>query len=397
MFDVTVEQPMLYKALEYLEPTVGKNAHGLNDHCLYMQTTTAGSMEMYTTNSVEYTALELIVGTASTGVSNAPCVDFKRFKTIIGSIPVGCMVKIVANVDDLIISFGTPAKKIKLVGCNGNMIPLPNSNFTVDDNVSIPKDALSQALTKVCAIVSDNETNPIYNCMRIATDDLDIEFTALDIACKRTFVSKAKATGSNKGQVVLLEASKMKRSLKLFEDYNEIVVAMNGNLILVQADDPVAQLSMKTKGMITNIRYYCRRLSGNFPSNIAKNFTPAPQEFMEVSTNEFLNCCRRVKAIEDKTSGGIIHVKTQGEDLNVSMKTTQGFVNEDVITIHNPAVSFDTNFKYTNLTDIVKSFTTTTFQIAVLPSYPMNYVIRATGDLNTMYTVPSMNVTQTSP
>ena len=58
MFDITIEQKTLAKALEYLEPTVGKGGNNLGENCISMKTTGNGSIEMYTTNSIEFTKLE---------------------------------------------------------------------------------------------------------------------------------------------------------------------------------------------------------------------------------------------------------------------------------------------------------------------------------------------------
>ena len=105
MFNISIEQSVLMKALEYLEPTVGKNSTGLGDNCLSMQTTGNGSVEMYTTNTIEFTKLEAIVAVGGNTQDVAPYVDFKRFKAIISSIPTNEIVSIEANVNDLLINF----------------------------------------------------------------------------------------------------------------------------------------------------------------------------------------------------------------------------------------------------------------------------------------------------
>lgn len=391
MFDVTIEQPVLMKALEYLEPTVGKNINGLGDNCVSMRTTGNGSIEMYTTNTIECTAVEAIVSLSPHTVEQAPMMDFKRLKAIVATIPENEMIKMVSSVNDLNISFGLNNKPLKLVGCNNGMIPLPTNTFSGCATVSIPKTVIVQALNRVCAIVTDSAASPIYNCVRIATTGQDVEVTALDVTCKRTFVQMSKATGNNPAGDILVEASKMKKSMKLFEDYNEINFTMDSNIILIEAADPVSQMSMKSKGMITNIRYFCRRLGGNFPTNIKKNFYPLPPSFMEVNTAELMDCLSRVKAIEDQTSANMIGFEVDGGNVTVTMNTTHGNLEEVIPTANKAPGSFKTVFKYPNLIDILKTLNSTTFEIAVLPSFPMNYVVRATGQSDVMFTVPSMN------
>lgn len=391
MFDVIIEQSVLMKALEYLEPTVGKNLNGLGDNCVSMRTTGKGTVEMYTTNTIECTALEAILSNAPQTVEQAPMMDFKRLKSIVATIPSNEMIRMVATVNDLNISFGVNTKPLKLVGCNNGMIPLPNNTFAGCHPVSVPKTTVVTALNRVCAIVSDSSASPIYNCMRIYTIAQDIEISALDVSCKRTFAQVSKATGNNPTADILVEASKMKKSLKLFEDYNEICFTMDSNIILIEAADPVSQMSMKTKGMITNIRYYCRRLGGNFPANIRKNFYPLPPSFVEINVTELMDCFSRVKAIEDQTSGNMIGFDVNGGNVTVAMSTTHGSLEETISTVNNAPGGFKTIFKYPNLVDILKTFNSTTFEIAVLPSFPMNYVVRATGQSDVMFTVPSMN------
>lgn len=391
MFDVTIEQSVLMKALEYLEPTVGKNLNGLGDNCVSMRTTGNGSIELYTTNTIECTALEAIVSLSPPTVEQAPMMDFKRLKSIVATIPENEMIKMEATINDLNISFGLSKKPLKLVGCNNGMIPLPNNTFNGCNTMSIPKSTIALALGRVCAIVTDSSASPIYNCMRIATQNQDIEITALDVSCKRTFTQTSKATSNNPPADILVEASKLKKSLRLFEDYNEVNFTMDSNIVLIEAADPVSQMSMKTKGMIANIRYFCRRLGGNFPTNINKNFYPLPPVFMEINTAELMDCLSRVKAIEDQTSANMIGFEVDGGNVMISMNTTHGSLEETIPTVNQAPGSFKTVFKYPNLTDILKTLNSTTFEIAVLPSYPMNYVVRATGQTDVMFTVPSMN------
>lgn len=396
MFNISIEQKVLMKALEYLEPTVGKNATGLGDNCLCMQTTGNGSIEMYTTNTLEFTKLEAIVAVGGNTKDVAPYVDFKRFKTIIGSIPANEVVSLEASVNDILINFALKKTPIKLVGCNNGMIPLPTNQFPSSTMVTVPKAFIKQAVDNVCSIVTDSVSTPIYNCMRIFTSGMGVEVTALDMTGKRTFAQSGTATNNNPQQEILLEASKFKKSLKLFEDFNELEFYMDQNMVRVDGTDPVTY-GLKTNGMITNISYFARRLNGAFPANIKANFNPMPAEFSELSKEEVLNCFMRIKAIEDQTNGGTIGFEIDGANAIITMNSAYGNVEDSIVAENSVSRTFKTQFKYENLSDIIKVIGTDTFEIGVLPNHPTNYVIKSKGSSDIMFTIPGMAGASATP
>lgn len=397
MFDISIEQSVLMKALEYLEPTVGKNSTGLGDNCLSMRTTGNGSVEMYTTNTSEFTRLEAIVAIGGNTQENAPYVDFKRFKTIISSIPANEMVSLQASVNDILINFSLKKTPVKLIGCNNGMIPLPNNQFSSVNMINVPKDFIVQSVNNVCSIVTDSTSTPIYNCMRIFTTGMAMEVTALDISGKRTFAQSGTATNNNPQQEILIEASKLKKSLKIFEDYKELEFYMDQNLVRVDAADPVSSYFQKTKGMIMNINYFARRLTGTFPTNIKANFTPMPSEFSEINKEDLLNCFTRIKAIEDQTNGGIVGFEINGNSAIITLNSAFGNVEDNITTENTVSKTFKTQFKYERLNDIMKTIDTSTFEIGVLPNHPTNYVIKSKGSSDVMFTIPGMINASSTP
>lgn len=390
MFDITIEQSVLAKALEYLEPTVGKGNSNLGENCISMMTTGNGSIKMYTTNSVEFTELEAIVSFGGNTQEQAPYVDFKRFAAIIKSIPANEVVSIKANVNDLMINFALKKTPIKLVGDSNGMIPLPTNQFQSTGAMTIPKQLLGDALNNVCTIITDSVATPIYNCMRIFTDQTNVEITALDMTGKRTFAQSGLATGMNPTADILIEASKLKKSFKIFEDYTEIEMVMDNNMIRISGDVPVNNYSQKSKGMITDIIYYARRLNGSYPTNIKSTFNPLPTEFSEISKEELLNSLSRVKALEDSSTGGNIGFEVNGGTAVITTTSAYGNL-EDSITAENTiSSSFKTTFKYASLSDIMKVINTNSFEIGVLPNHPSNYVIKAKGNVDVMFTIPGI-------
>ena len=393
MFDVSIEQPVLIKALEYLEPTVGKNTKGLGDNCVSMRTTGNGSIEMYTMNTIECTCLEAIVSMGGNTIDQSPLMDFKRLKAIISTIPSNEIISMKASVNDLMISFGINKKPLKLVGCNNGMIPLPNNQFSSGSVVSIPKTVVLSCLKHACAIITETSASPIFNCISFHTNQLNIEATALDITGKRTFAETGLATSNNPDEIILVEANKLKKSMKLFEDFNELEFAMDSNIIRIQASDPVSANAAKTKGMLSNITYYCHRLTGAFPQKIATNFYPLPAEFIELSRSEIQDCFNRVKALEDQTSSNLISFEADSGKINIVMNSSYGSIEETINNINNASVSFKTIFKYPNIVDILKALDTSstlTFEIGVMQNHNTNYIIRPTGSSQVMFSVPSM-------
>lgn len=400
MFDISIEQKDLMKALQYLEPTVGKNTNNLGDNCLSMRTTGNGSVEMYTTNTVEFTKLEAIVAVGGNTQDTAPYVDFKRFKTIISSIPENEIVSLKANVNDLLINFALKKTPIKLVGCVNGMISLPTNQFPSSSMVTVPKQLIEFATEDACSIITDNSSSPIYNCMRIYTTGMDVEITALDVTNKRTFVRSGTATNNNPTQEILIEANKFKKSLKLFEDYNELEFCMDQNMICVTANDMVSSWQQKTRGMITGITYWARRLSGVFPTNIKASFSPMPTEFSEIDIKEVVDCFTRVKAIEDKTvNNGIIGFEINGNNAIITMNSAYGDIEDCITTENTVSKSFKTNFKYESFNQIMNACDNgnLTFEIAELPSRANNYIVRSKGVNNVMFTLPGMVNTTATP
>lgn len=390
MFDVSIEQAYLMKALEYLEPTIGKNINGLGDNCISIKTTGNGSITMFTTNTVEFTELEVVIASGGTTQEQAPLVDFKRFKSIVSTIPSTEIISLKASVNDLLVNFGLKKVPIKLVGCTNGIVPLPTNKFP-SDTVSVPKDLVKSALSNVCAVVVDNEASPIYNCMRIFTNGNSVEVTAVDVTHKRTITHSGIAVCNNPQKEVLIEASKLKKSMKLFEDFNEMELSMDNNMIRIKAADPKATTNQKTKGMISRLRYYCRRLSGAFPTNIKNNFFPQPSGYLEINKEELMESFMRAKAIEDQASSGLIRMELKNNNLSIRMNTTHGAIEDDISAVNKPTVYFASVFRYPNIMDILKIIETDTVEIGALPNHPTNYIVKATGQDSVMFTVPTMN------
>ena len=391
MFDVHIQQAYFMKALEYLEPTVGKDSSGSGDNCICIESTGNGSITMYTTNSIEFTSLEMVTATGATSQCKAPLVDFKRLKSIVATIPPTEIINLKESVNDLLINFGLKKTPIKIVGSLAGMISLPSNQFPQNTVTSIPKDLIKKALVNACAIIEDNDNSPIYNCIRIYTDNSNVEFSAVDVANNRTFTQSGLSTCNNPQQDILIEASKLKKSMKLFEDFNELEFVMDSNMIRVEATDPLPAANQKTKGMLCGVTYYCRRLSGVFPTNIKQNYYPVPNDFAEINIKDLMDSFARVKAIEDSGNANKASVELTNGDLIISASTAYGEVEDTVETVNKPGFVFGSVFKCNSVVDILKILDTDTVEINRMSNHPMNYIIKSTGQTDVMFTVPIMN------
>lgn len=391
MFNISIEQNVLMSALNYLEPTVGKNVGGYGDNCLFMQTTGLGAIEMHTTNTIEFTKVEAIVlQDGGSTITPCPLVDFKRFKQIISSIPQNQVVKLEEDQSGyLIINFNLKKSPVKMVTTSSQHIPLPTNQFLPSMALTIPKEPIKNATDNMFSIIDATPPSPIYTCMRISTTGQSVEVSGLDMTGKRTFVQTFSATNNNPTSDVLVEVAKLKKSMKIFEDFHELDFNMDNTMMMISGTDPKSV--QKTNGMIPNVNYYCRRLTGVFPSNIAANLYPLPDEFVEINCQELKECFSRVKAMEDSNSTGIIGFESDGSSITVTFNTSYGNIEDVIIAEKDSNQTFKTAFTYHQFNDIIKILDDEAFMIGPLPNHPTNFVIKGQTNSNVMFTIPAMS------
>lgn len=377
MFNVTIEQCALMKALEYLEPTVGKNSTGVGDNCLSMESTTAGSILMYTTNTIEFTEVEVIATTNTNGTFLAPYVDFKRFKGIIATVPPSEYITLEQSVNDLLITFSLRSKPIRLVGCTNGMLPMPSFNAPTE-MVTLTKNFVKNTIDKASLIITDSQMASLYNCVKFSTDDINVTAEAIDINSKRTYVSKfTGGAHKNPKKDILIEAPKFKKSLKIFEDYNEIEMLMDSNIIMLSGGDPVSQYRKKSKGNISEVNYYVRQLSGAFP-NVSSYFTNMPNDFITISREDLLNSISRVKAIGDEASFKTgVAISANKSNFEVRFSSSYGDIVDPVDVSTGTNTPFNAIFKHDTLEDLIKALSDSSYlDIALMPKTQGNFIIR---------------------
>lgn len=393
MFDISVKQTALGKALSYLEATVGKNANNLGDNCISMSLKSikgkVGKLEMYTTNTNEVTSLELEVTVLDPKTKVAPYVDFKRLNKVILSIPPDETIRLKEKTNCIELSWSL-SKKVKLVGNTIGMLPLPEIDKAIDTAI-IPKEFIQRTILNASSIIEDSISLPIFNCVRYHTVNQDIECTAMDVNNKRMFMQKDSIQSiNNKDTEILIECSKLKKSLSIFEDYNKIEFKMDNNITMLRGTDIVSNMTQKTNGVIDNIRYYARRLNGNFPSTIKATIEVTPKEFITFNKKDFIDCFSRVKAIEDKSIGTDIKITLDKTEAEIEYTSSNGQIDEIINTQKQIRFPFKTRIKYRELNDILKILDGVQFQIGLLPNTNNYYVVRENNNNNLLFTITSI-------
>jgi DNA polymerase III sliding clamp (beta) subunit (PCNA family) len=397
VFNVTIEQQALMKALEYLEPTVGKNSTGVGDNCLSMISSTAGSIIAYTTNTIEFTQVEVVATTNGNTTFSSPPVDFKRFKGIIATVPATEFITLQQSVNDLLITFSLRSKPIRLVGCTNGMLPIPavQSNLLI----TLSKTFIKNVIEKASNIITESQSSPIYNCINISTDGMDITAEAIDVTNKRTYAAKSTGALKNPKLSVLVDVPKFKKSLKIFEDYDDIEMTMDNSIVMLRGDNKV-QYGQKSKGQILDVTYISRRLSSPFP-NVMSYFKSLPGEFVTIPREDVLSSIGRVKALGEESSFKTgVKIDASGKSLCMTFNSPYGDMVDPIDVATGIQGSFTAIFRHNCFEDLMKALSDSSHvDIGQMANANGTYVIRtgssgscgsASINITDMFTMSSM-------
>lgn len=390
MFEVVILQETLKTILDYLSPTVGKNAQNLGDDCISLESTDTGSCILYTTNTLESTAIEVICSN-STKAATAPFVNFKRFKGIIESIPSTEYVTLKEGVNELLISFSMRKTPIKLVANNNGMVPKP----AIIDNlpvqmVDFPVDFFSQVVTKAASIINDSPTVQLMNCIKLTVGNPNVSAEAIDINSKRTFMMTDTFGTCTKPETFLIEASKMAKSLKLFEDFTDFEIGHDNSFTVIKGGNRPALYNRKhqtASNDITGVWYVLRQLNGTFP-NVAQYYTPSyqPTEFITVNKTDILNSIARIKALGDDTSFSTgIAIKADKNEFTVSFNSQYGQLDDQIDVFTGIQSSFGMVFNHRELEDILKNIPADYVDIGLMNGSTSNFIIKGSSAQSTPY------------
>lgn len=392
MFNVQILQSTLMSVLNYLEPIVGKNATNMGDDCICMDSTNTGTCKFFTSNMIEFAQLEAICANATTP-DRAPYVNFKRFKGIISTIPVTEYVTLTdSGANELLISWAMKKTPIKLTGNLNGMITAPSvfSSVPVIMN-DLPFHFLRDAATKASNIIQESVSNTLMNCIKLTIGNPDITVEAIDVNSKRTFFMSKQIGNATTPQVYHLEAGKLSKALKMFEDYPDIEIGDENNTTLIQSSSPKPSCCKTTD--IVDTMYATRNLAGNFPVvSQYYNSTYLPMEYITVNREELLKSIARIKAVTDDgtTIPPSVMIKVDKGEFNLSYSSVYGQIDDLIDTDNTVTIPFVASFNYKNFEEVIKNIPSVFIDIGVMQKTSANFIVRGSNTGSNVYNVGDM-------
>ena len=353
MFEVTLDKVLLSKILSYVEPTVGKGAQFMSE-CIEMSTDQNGIMTVNTNNTMEFTSIKVATNANANMYGTAPLVPFRKLKSIVDSISDMDQItlKNLGNSLGIIYSSSANKKPIELTAVQGTMLPVPT--VQAQAQISIPRSEFSRAMKYAADITDPNASMPIYSCMRIEQDNDALDFSCIDYTSKRLFSYSAKSNTQISGKMdVLVEVHKLAKALKMFEYAGEVELESDNSNIHLKMSNAAMPNNMSN---ITDVDYYCRRITGSYPNNITASLTQGCTESAIINVDALEPIIMRIRALDDKTPGSSTVIMDMIKDkLNIKYSTSVGVVDEEVTinnTLNNPMTA---SFNYKDMFDIIES------------------------------------------
>ena len=381
MFEVVILQETLKTVLDYLSPTVGKNSQNLGDDCISLETTDTGSCILYTTNTFESTVIEVICSN-STKAATAPYVNFKRFKGIIESIPSNEYITIKEGPNQLLITFSMRKTPIVINASNNGMIQMPAIVNTLPSQmIDFPVEFFNQIITKGASIINDSPTVQIMNCIKITVGNPEVTAEAIDVTSKRTFMMTDTFGLCGKPETFLIEASKMAKSLKLFEDFTDFEIGHDNSFIVIKGGNRPAIYNRKHQNVsndIIDVSYVLRQLSGAFP-NVSQYYsaTYQPVEYITVNKSDIINSISRIKALGDDTSlQRGISIKADKNEFSVSFNSQYGQLDDPIDVLNGIKGSFSMIFNHKEFEEILKNIPADYIDIGLMTGSTGNFIIK---------------------
>lgn len=382
MFNIQVSNSDLIYATDCLSGTVGNNSQNLGDDGICITDLGNNSLELYTTNSIEFSKIVIILSSGSTSVEKMPQVNFKRFKQIIDSISPDEYITIKGNTNGIEISYGGK-KPIKLSGTSNVMTQYPVAQNNVSScSIDISPSVFKKIIFNACNIIKEDSNNLISNCVKIEANGFDLSAIAIDNKSNRIFSYTGTTLEHNNGSI-LLECHKVKKNIKLFNFFDSVILNDFGNLISITGSNFQSSAALK---FVVSAEYCSRTLSGQYPTIDPVKMIGTVNEFIKISKPDFLACIDRANAIEDNTIGtGTFDLSIKDDKVTVSKTSQYGTLEDTFSSVNTANTPIVDVFKSKAICDIINTYATTNFEIGKINQSNVNgnlYAIKAPDSIS---------------
>ena len=380
MIDITIDQQSISKCLSYLKSTVGNNTQ-IGEDCISMQYDSAlGVLILETNNSVEFSQVKVVCSSTNNTSGAAPFVEFKRLSGIVSSIPSSNNISMKEVNGNLEIT--ACGRSMTLQGRSVTPLQMPSVTGT---SWLIPTEKLNMAMKCSNTITSDKQaafTNPIYGCVRIETISTRAEVSKLDYMTKRMFTMTLDTTSPNVNGVALIESTKYSKIESMFEDALDLNIVMDGSNVQICRGTSV---QTPVNSNITEAKYICRRLNGNYPHNIGTSLNKGGINPFKFSVEDLEGIVKSMEAIEDSSSANAtdsVVMDIVDDTMNLRYSTLHGTVEGCVISSGKTKGNIKENFRLKDIKDVLSSAKitgATEMSIGTLAGHPNYFVIRHEG------------------
>lgn len=369
MFKIQILQDDLAHVLNDIQGTTGDANLG----CDNVSVTDLGNniVEIYTTNSIDHARVILACtkGYAVNQPVQMPYVSFKRFKSIIDSIPKGEFITIEETNNAIQINYGMRKKPITLIAASNGIVPIPTKFQNSGIPITVKKLIVYKAVNLASSIISGSNSisRTIADYMHLDANGFDVEFSAVDVTDNRIFYQKSQTTDNNNGAIDL-PINCLKKTKGMFIGFNDLVFEDFGNIIKISGDD-----KQQTTNYLS-VEFYSRKINGVLPQ--VSNMFTGNIEYSTINTKEFMASLERIGAIEDDTvNGNTLSMNITSDNVNI-VKTSQYGNIEDNITAENErSEAIVEDFKISPLADMLKSLDAN----APVDAFDMGFIKRNNG------------------
>ena len=355
MSTFTVKEETLKEILSKLAPVVGDNSQNLNDNCVSIVVLDNNQIALSATNVNEYATIvaDCVANDYDpNGRNEFSLVDFKRFKSIIDTVPGNDDVIITESGNGNInVDYGSRVgtKPIVVTAINTPFLQSPNTTYV--DTVTVEMKILQESLKEATSIVQKDDVT-VDACMHLQFDGYDIKMMAFDSKNGRVYRSMTKTgTGSNNNVGILLQCKKVAKAMKMFDNAVDVKINISNDFI------NITQKTASGSSDITEINYWIRRINVLFPSAFDQLFDVKSIQWATLNVDDVLNSLKRVIAIQDNDlTTEAVTLEIKGSEATFYKNSQYGDITDTIYSSTNVSDDFSDQFKADTLLEIINNF-----------------------------------------